>query len=201
MAVFRITSCVYNDIQQKKLPRIAYPALLSAAIMDIALFIFNTLKNLWNRPAQASQQQSYSSERTPEPTPPENHAEGSEREDITSEQMFKMFFGDGEKPAHHFFPGPKASASSRQTQPPQPPVVTIDDQAKDALTFFGEGTLSYVQLKKLRNTPAGTSLSERVKKSFRSQAMKLHPDKGGDPETFKSLGAHYSFLKTALNFT
>lgn len=39
-----------------------------------------------------------------------------------------------------------------------------------------------------------TATSEEIKRSYRQQAMKMHPDKGGDPEMFKKISEAYEIL-------
>lgn len=41
-------------------------------------------------------------------------------------------------------------------------------------------------------------LSEVIK-AYRSKAMKMHPDRGGDPEQFHKLQAAYNALRTKLD--
>ena len=36
--------------------------------------------------------------------------------------------------------------------------------------------------------------AEEIKKAYRLKALKTHPDKGGDPEVFKSVSSAYSIL-------
>lgn len=36
--------------------------------------------------------------------------------------------------------------------------------------------------------------TEEIKKAYRKKAIKLHPDKGGDPEKFKELAESYEIL-------
>ena len=38
-----------------------------------------------------------------------------------------------------------------------------------------------------------------VKKAYRKKALTCHPDKGGDPETFKNLGAAVDKIVTTIN--
>lgn len=44
---------------------------------------------------------------------------------------------------------------------------------------------------------ARTATAEEVKRAFRAAAMRLHPDKGGDPEAFKEAVEAYEVLSDA----
>lgn len=47
---------------------------------------------------------------------------------------------------------------------------------------------------KLLNVPQ-TATDDEIKKAHRKLALKLHPDKGGDPEKFKEINQAYDVLK------
>jgi len=49
------------------------------------------------------------------------------------------------------------------------------------------------QLYEILEVPQNAT-SDEIKKSYRKKAVKLHPDKGGDPEKFKELSAAYEVL-------
>lgn len=38
---------------------------------------------------------------------------------------------------------------------------------------------------------------DEIKKSYRKKALKMHPDKGGDPDKFKELSVAYEVLSNA----
>lgn len=42
-----------------------------------------------------------------------------------------------------------------------------------------------------------TASLDEIKKSYKKKALKMHPDKGGDPDKFKELSVAYEVLSNA----
>ena len=52
----------------------------------------------------------------------------------------------------------------------------------------------YAQSLEVLGLPRGAR-AEQIKKAYRKKALRMHPDKGGDPEEFKKLNAAFDYLK------